>query len=114
MGRQCLGGSRWDRKSTSGGVVKMGVVKMWGRCVKIWSTTHAAVALSTAESEFYPMVDAVQRAKWLVAVAKELGFEGMAGHMVLGTDSSAAKNFVSRRGLGKMRHIEVRKLWLRS
>ena len=58
------------------------------------------------------MVDAVQRAKWLVAVAKELGFEGVAGQMVLGTDSSAAKNFVSRRGLGKMRHIEVRELWL--
>ena len=30
----------------------------------------------------------------------------------LGTDSSAAKSFVNRRGLGKMRHIEVRDLWL--
>ena len=32
--------------------------------------------------------------------------------MVLGTDSSAAKSFVARRGLGRMRHIEVRGLWL--
>ena len=31
---------------------------------------------------------------------------------MLGTDSAAAKSFVSRRGLGKMRHIEVRDLWL--
>lgn len=30
----------------------------------------------------------------------------------LGTDSSAAKSFVSRRGLGKMRHLEIRDLWL--
>ena len=30
----------------------------------------------------------------------------------VGTDSSAAKSFVSRRGLGKMRHIEIRHLWL--
>jgi len=28
------------------------------------------------------------------------------------TDSSAAKSFVSRRGLGKMKHIEIRDLWL--
>ena len=30
----------------------------------------------------------------------------------IGTDSSAAKSFVSRRGLGKMRHIEIRVLWM--
>ena len=30
----------------------------------------------------------------------------------LNTDSEAAKSFVSRRGLGRMRHIEVRELWL--
>ncbi len=31
---------------------------------------------------------------------------------MLGTDSSAAKSFASRRGLGRMRHIEIRNLWL--
>ena len=85
---------------------------MGGHCVKTWSTTQGAVALSSAEAEFYSMVDAVQRAKWLVTVAKEIRFEGVAGQMGLGADSSAAKSFVSRRGLGKMRHIEVRELWL--
>ena len=30
----------------------------------------------------------------------------------LGTDSSAAKSFVNRRGLGKMRHLQIRDLWL--
>ena len=28
------------------------------------------------------------------------------------TDSSAAKSFVGRRGLGKMKHLEIRDLWL--
>ena len=28
------------------------------------------------------------------------------------TDSSAAKSFVSRRGLGKMRHVDLKLLWL--
>ena len=30
----------------------------------------------------------------------------------MGTDSTAAKSVVSRRGLGKMRHIEIRDMWL--
>ena len=33
-------------------------------------------------------------------------------NIIHGTDSSAAKSFVSRRGLGKMRHLEIRDLWL--
>ena len=30
----------------------------------------------------------------------------------LGTDSSAAKSFVCRRGSGRMRHLQIRDLWL--
>ena len=30
------------------------------------------------------------------------------------TDSSAAKSFASRRGLGKMRHVQVKELWLQA
>ena len=37
----------------------------------------------------------------------------MRSKMVIGTDSSAAKSFVARRGLGRIRHIEVRDLWLK-
>ena len=36
----------------------------------------------------------------------------MSNVIVLGTDSSAVKSFVCRRGLGKMRHIAIRDLWL--
>ena len=32
--------------------------------------------------------------------------------MHIGTDSSAAKSFVGRQGLGKMKHLEMRDLWL--
>ena len=31
---------------------------------------------------------------------------------MISTDSSSAKSFASKRGLGKMRHIEVKDLWL--
>ena len=58
------------------------------------------------------MIEAVVRSKGLKSLAKELGFRNLSNAVVLGTDSNAAKRFVCRRGLGKMRHIEIRDLWL--
>ena len=45
-------------------------------------------------------------------MAKELGFEGISNVVHLKTDSNAAKSFVCRRGLGTMRRIEIRDLWI--
>ena len=58
------------------------------------------------------MVEGVTRAKGLLSLASELGFSGLAQVVRMWTDSSAAKSFVSRRGLGRMRHLEIRDLWL--
>ena len=60
----------------------------------------------------YAMVEAVTRAKGLLTLAEELGFSGLSNVVRLGTDSSAAKSFVSRRGLGRMRHLQIRDLYL--
>ena len=101
------GGDRTDRRSTTGGAIMFG-----NHCWKAWASTQGAVALSSAEAEFYAMVEGTQRGKWAVTVATELGVRLGGGGLVLKTDSEAAKSFVSRRGLGRMRHIEVRELWL--
>ena len=100
------GGGR-GRKSTSGGVWMLG-----GHCIKTWSASQGPHALSSAEAELYGMVEGVTRAKGLRALAYELGFRGLKNVVKLGTDSSAAKSFVNRRGLGKMRHLDIRDLWL--
>ena len=81
-------------------------------CIKTWSASQGAIALSSAEAEFYGMIEGVTRAKGLLSLARELGFEDLPIVVHLGTDSSAAKSFVSRRGLGRMRHLEIRDLWL--
>ena len=81
-------------------------------CWKAWASAQGAVAWSSAEAEFYAMVEGTQRGKWAITVAEELGVRLGGGGLVLKTDSEAAKSFVSRRGLGRTRHIEVRKLWL--
>ena len=86
---------------------------MWGsHCWKTWSTTQGATALSSAEAEFYAMVDGVQRSKYLCTIASELGVSALPQNIISGTDSEAAKSFVARRDLGQMRHIKVRGLWL--
>ena len=81
-------------------------------CIKTWSTTQGSVALSSAEAELYAMVEGVTRAKGLASVARELGFLGVSRAVWLGVDSSAAKQFVCRRGLGRMRNLGIRNLWI--
>ena len=71
-------------------------------CIKTWSATQAAIALSSAEAELYAIVEAVTRAKALVVLAEELGFKEVGGVVKLGTDSSAARSFCNRWGIGKM------------
>ena len=69
-----------------------------GHCIKAWSHTQGPIALSSAEAEYYAMVEGAARAKGLQTLAKEIGLLGMDGPITLNTDSSAAKSFASRRG----------------
>ena len=100
------GGRRGSRKSTSGGLLMLGK-----HCIKTWSSTQGAVALSSAEAEFYAMIEAVIRGKGILNIMLEMGFL-ITERIQLFTDSSAAKSFVSRTGLGRMKHLEIRDLWL--
>jgi hypothetical protein len=56
--------------------------------------------------------EGVIKAKWINTLMGELGFKGMGVEIMAETDSSAAKSFVCRRGLGRMWHVEVRDLWV--
>ena len=94
------GGNSGSRKSTSGGVWMLGK-----HCIKTWSASQGAGALSSAEAWFHGMIEGATRVKGLRSLAGEIGFGGLSNVVYLGTDSSVAKSFVSRRGLGKMRHI---------
>ena len=82
-----------------------------GHCIKTWSVTQGAYALSSAEAEFYAMIEPVLRAKGLRNLAVEVGFTDLENIVHIGTDSSAAKSFVGRQGLGKMKHLEIRDSW---
>ena len=78
-------------------------------CIKTWSTTQPVIALSSGEAEYYGMVKGAGNAIGIVGVFQDMGIQET---VTLYTDSSAAKGISSRRGLGKVRHIELNQLWL--
>ena len=77
--------------------------------LKSWSTTQATVAMSSAEAEFHAMIEGATRAIGFRSMVMELG---VPMEIQIMTDSSAAKSFVSQRGLKRMRHLEVKELWI--
>ena len=77
--------------------------------LKAWSSTQSVVAMSSAEAELYSACDGACRGLGLQAMLGEL--EANVG-LSLFLDSSAAKAFASTRGIGRMRHLSVKTLWL--
>ena len=77
--------------------------------VKSWSTTQPVIALSSGEAEYYSMVKGGSMGLGIQAMARDLG---ISVSVSVKTDASAAKGIASRRGLGKVRHIDVSQLWL--
>ena len=94
---------RRTRRSTSGGVASID-----GAAVKHWSSTQGSVALSVGEAEYYALIKAAAEGLGLVSLAKDLGYDFQ---LRLHVDSTTAKAIVSRLGLGRVRHMEVRYLW---
>ena len=80
-----------------------------GHIITSWSTTQPAIALSSGEAELYSLVKAASQANGLCSLLDDFG---LATSISVHTDSTAAIGIVSRRGLGKTRHIEVQYLWI--
>ena len=97
-------GCKETRKSTSGGLIKLGE-----HVVKGWSTTQGVIALSSGEAEYYGIVKGSSVGMGVQSVLRDLGVNVK---LQVLTDSSAAKGIASRRGLGKVRHVEVNQLWV--
>ena len=92
------------RRSTSGGVATFA-----GACIKTWSSTQGTVAMSSGESELYAVVKGAAESIGIQSLLKDLGCDV---GIELKTDSSAAKAISWRRGVGKVRHLDVRYLWV--
>ena len=97
-------GCRRSGKSTSGGAIMVGE-----HYIKSWASTQASVTLSSAEAETVAVTKAMAETIGVLNMARDLGVSTTG---VVYTDSSAAAAIADRRGAGKLRHINIRMLWI--
>ena len=97
-------GCKVTRKSTSGGALMLG-----SHLIKTWSKTQACVTLSSAESELLGAVKAGVEGLGMQSLLQDLGTET---RMCIHMDASAALGVIQRKGVGKVRHLDVGTLWL--
>ncbi len=92
------------RRSTTGLVVRYGMHVM-----KTSSTLQSTISLSSGEAEYYGLAKAASAGLGFQALMRDWNI-----HLPVEveTDSSAAKGFASRQGLGRLRHVQTRFLWL--
>ena len=95
---------RVTRKSTTGMVQRLG-----RHVVKATSNLQSAIGLNVSEAEFYALVHGAAHGLSLQAYMRDLGLEFA---VVVDSDSTSAKAFASRLGLGKQRHVQTRYLWI--
>jgi hypothetical protein len=100
-------GCRNSRRSTSGGVMTVGK-----HVLRAWSCTQSTVATSSGEAELIAMFEGATRGCGMQAILSEMRLLPSLSVLGVATDSSVAKSFVATRGVGKMRHLEVKLLWL--
>jgi len=67
------------------------------------------VAQSSGEAEYYALVRAASESLGMQSLMRDMGWGAKIRLLV---DSSAAKSIASRTGLGKLRHLEIKFLWL--
>ena len=77
--------------------------------MKHLANLQSTIALSSGESEYYALVKAAQIGLGMRALLEDFGLEVS---LSIHSDSSAARGHVGRLGLGKMRHIQTRYLWV--
>jgi hypothetical protein len=92
------------RHSTSGGLVAV-----QGFLLQHWSRTQATIAQSSCESELLGMNMCATELCFVRSLCEELHTQVQ---LQLLSDSSSAVAVTFRRGLGRLRHLDVRQLWL--
>ena len=97
-------GCKQTRRSTSGGVIMLG-----SHAVRHWSRTQTTIALSSGEAELGGIGVGIAEALGFQSLARDLGWTYESR---VHSDASAGIGIARRRGLGKVRHLDVTDLWI--
>ena len=95
-----------------GELVTTGVVLLVGCCVTCWSRTEASYALSGCEAEVYSVGSAAVKLLGMQAFLVEWEFAKEL--LVVCGGTSSALQLANRTGAGRLKHVEVRLLAIRS
>ena len=80
-----------------------------GCLIASFCRTQSVVALSSAEAEFLAAIAGVVEGKLVQSVLNEIG---QTANMRLYCDNTAALAIAERTGLGRLKHLDVRHLWI--
>ena len=80
-----------------------------GHAVKHWATTQTVVALSSAEAELIALVKGGTEVLGMRSLLRDLGERC---GITMGVDAAATIGVVKRHGVGRVRHLDVRYLWI--
>ena len=80
--------------------------------IKSWSRTQDSMSLSSAEAELIALSKLAMEMLGVRSMAIEWHVARKEDAISLFSDASAALSIAKRQGAGKMRHINVRTLWL--
>ena len=94
------------RRSTSGGLIMY-----HGHCVKHWSVTQTTLSLSSGESELHGISKGISAGLGMKSLIQDLGFKV---RVRVHSDACAAIGMARRRGLGRVRHLDVEDLWVQA
>ena len=94
------------RRSTSGGAIMLGP-----HCVRHWSTTQSTISLSSGEAELHGISKGMSHAIGMQSLCRDLGWHYK---IRVHSDATAAIGIARRRGLGKIRHLDVEDLWVQA
>lgn len=97
-------GCKETRRSTSGGVIMIG-----NHTIRHWSKTQTTIALSSGEAELSGIGSAIAEALGFQSLSRDLGWSDK---IRVHSDATAAIGIARRRGLGKVRHLDVSDLWI--
>ena len=90
--------------------ISSGMVFVNGRLVTAWSRTQRSIALSSSESEYLASASAGAEALYIGRLWNFLTQRETEVGVI--TDSSSGKAFTQRLGVGRIKHVDVKFLWL--
>ena len=83
---------------------------MVGSClIKHWSETQTTIALSSGEAELHGIAQGCSQGLGLQSLLRDAGW---ILPLHVRTDATAAIGIARRKGLGKIRHLDVTDLWI--